>query len=105
MVGIDVSGRRWNQSDVKSTDEKIRQDNHSHIGHAAPQTGHNGLRVPAEYIHDKGPAETGEHRPCTVADFCSGFRCDERREGMHIGLDGQFGQCQHHSSKNVDDNL
>ena len=37
-----------------------------HVGHATFQATLDRLRMPAENIHDEGPAQTGKEGPCIL---------------------------------------
>lgn len=76
-----------------------------HVYHAAPQTRYQGIGVPAEDVHDEGPSHAGEDGPCVIGDLGAGFRGDEGGERMHVGLDGEFGEGEHHTREDVDDDL
>lgn len=78
---------------------------HLHVNHAAPQTRYQGVRVPAENVHDESPAQTGEDGPGVVGDLGAGFGADEGGERVHVGLDGEFGEGEHHACEHVDDDL
>lgn len=73
--------------------------------HTAPQTRGKGIRVPAENVHDGGPGHAGEDGPCVVGDCGAGFGSDEGGEGVHVGLDGELGEGEHHAREDVDDDL
>lgn len=77
----------------------------AHVDHATPQTGRQGLGVPPEEVHDKRPGQTGKGRPGIVGDRGAGFGGDEGGERVHVGLDGEFREGEHHASEDVDDNL
>jgi hypothetical protein len=40
-----------------------------------------------------------------IVNLGPGFRGEERGEGVHVGLDGEFAEGQHHASEDVDDDL
>ena len=61
--------------------------------------------MPAENVHDKSPAETGKSRPRMVGDLSTSFGGDKRREGVHVRLDGEFGERKRHTGEDINDNL
>lgn len=85
--------------------KEIRQRDDIHIDHTTPQARRQGLRVPSENIHDKGPAAAGECGPGVIVNLGPGFGGEERGEGVHVGFDSEFAEGQHHASEDVDDNL
>lgn len=76
-----------------------------HIDHAASQTRNKSLRVPAEDIHDKSPAQTCKYRPCVVGNLGTSVGADKVGERVHARLDRELGKSKYHTRKDVDDNL
>lgn len=52
--------------------------------------------MPSEHVHDSGPAESGESRPCIVLYPRASFGRNEGGERVHVRLhrktcDGEYG--------------
>jgi hypothetical protein len=86
VIRIDVSARAQslvsryvlqtgphNQKQPTKTPE-LKNRAHLHILHTAPQARLNRVGIPAEDVHDEGPAKAGEDRPGASLDLgaCGG---------------------------------
>lgn len=89
-----------------------------HVCHAAAQTGLQRLRVVAEQPHDARPTQRGERGPRVVAHELQllvgqveealaavAAVCAADQAVVAWRLDGEFGQREHHTGEDVDDDL
>lgn len=100
----------------------MKRDEHLHVLHTAPQARLDRVGIPAEDVHDEGPAQAGEDGPGPGLDLracgggeegmCQGGRgagCGEGGGGGagagSVGLDGEFGEGEHDAGEDVDDDL
>lgn len=61
--------------------------------------------MPSEYIHYQRPGKTGKHRPGIVGSLGPELGGNKLRERVQTRLYCEFGHCEGHTSKDVDDNL
>lgn len=61
--------------------------------------------MPAPNIHNRRPGHASKDRVCVIGDLCACFGRDKRGERVHIRLNSDFGEREHHARENVNDDL
>lgn len=61
--------------------------------------------MPPENIHDHRPGHTRENGVGIIRDLSACIGCDEGGEGVHVRLDSELGESEHHTGEDVNNDL